>query len=975
MKNRLQIRYHFPELKDGKIILPTRDEALEYIKGSFARNTTTNHGNASLIAEPLVLFYNDNTNLMQDEILSKSNVILAIGRGGNGNDILTNEDYFIIDFAKHDEDIKKAFAEITSNDEDIANIFDLIDQIKNNVAINFDNINAINTKIGDVDDNPNFKDTIYGYINGAYNKIDLFKLDVDTLTNQIDLESKRAIGVEESLKFAISDEKTERVLNHTKLEEALQNTAAELMNKVQNTATELTNKIDSESDKASANLQQTVQSLTEKYDTKTSELEKYIVSKVNEVDGKINREVKDRTDEINKLRIEKNDDITTVESLISGVSINLNSEITTRSNEIARLESKINTNTDNINKNKVSSSSKTININAQESGTTDINVNIDNETLISNGGILSVKISDDDKVLSTSDKGLLTTLSLKWVKKTDGNEADEIQLIGKNDNVISRINVDEFLKNGMLSNVVLDTTNPVQPVLKFTFNTDAGEKVIELDVSQLVELYYAGIGLAQNENTFSIKIDNTSESYLTVGQDGLKLTGINNYVVSEIGKVNSNVEERVAELSKNIETNRVNIEGVKSEYKAEDAKIEQKISDTEKNIKELIINNYNILYSGYTSADAQIRLDYVNADNLIKTELENADAVLLEKYNILEANVSGSMDTLRSDFTAANAQIRSDFTTADAQIRTDFTAANAQIRSDFTTADAQIRTELTNNFDTKLTQNQNTLNNRINDLQNTVSTNYEALQNDINSEYQRAIEIEDYLKTQIANNISATTSISNRVIDFNNNLDSKITEESNRASEAEAALSSRIENAKSTTDTLSIRIDNVVTRVTDVETKLLDDITDLKNDLNTKHQGIETNANEIAILKNGTNQDGSIRQIIYNSIVGTPITTVTPETTAQISLIKKYQIDGMPYIFASNSTSDMMHNGEVLFGVINTLMQKIEKLEQEVSYLKQHAIIKIEGTENEIQVNLTKQEIGNVATIKFADDAYFVAGV
>ena len=953
MKNRLQIRYHFPELKDGKIILPTRDEALEYIKGSFARNTTTNHGNASLIAEPLVLFYNDNTNLMQDEILSKSNVILAIGRGGNGNDILTNEDYFIIDFAKHDEDIKKAFAEITSNDEDIANIFDLIDQIKNNVAINFDNINAINTKIGDVDDNPNFKDTIYGYINGAYNKIDLFKLDVDTLTNQIDLESKRAIGVEESLKFAISDEKTERVLNHTKLEEALQNTAAELMNKVQNTATELTNKIDSESDKASANLQQTVQSLTEKYDTKTSELEKYIVSKVNEVDGKINREVKDRTDEINKLRIEKNDDITTVESLISGVSINLNSEITTRSNEIARLESKINTNTDNINKNKVSSSSKTININAQESGTTDINVNIDNETLISNGGILSVKISDDDKVLSTSDKGLLTTLSLKWVKKTDGNEADEIQLIGKNDNVISRINVDEFLKNGMLSNVVLDTTNPVQPVLKFTFNTDAGEKVIELDVSQLVELYYAGIGLAQNENTFSIKIDNTSESYLTVGQDGLKLTGINNYVVSEIGKVNSNVEERVAELSKNIETNRVNIEGVKSEYKAEDAKIEQKISDTEKNIKELIINNYNILYSGYTSADAQIRLDYVNADNLIKTELENADAVLLEKYNILEANVSGSMDTLRSDFTAAN----------------------AQIRSDFTTADAQIRTELTNNFDTKLTQNQNTLNNRINDLQNTVSTNYEALQNDINSEYQRAIEIEDYLKTQIANNISATTSISNRVIDFNNNLDSKITEESNRASEAEAALSSRIENAKSTTDTLSIRIDNVVTRVTDVETKLLDDITDLKNDLNTKHQGIETNANEIAILKNGTNQDGSIRQIIYNSIVGTPITTVTPETTAQISLIKKYQIDGMPYIFASNSTSDMMHNGEVLFGVINTLMQKIEKLEQEVSYLKQHAIIKIEGTENEIQVNLTKQEIGNVATIKFADDAYFVAGV
>lgn len=1010
MKNRLQIRYHFPELKDGKIILPTRDEALEYIRGSFARNTTTNHGNASLIAEPLVLFYNDNTNLMQDEILSKSNVILAIGRGGNGNDILTNEDYFIIDFAKHDEDIKKAFSEITSNDEDIANIFDMIDQIKNNVAINFDNINAINTKIGDVDDNPKFKDTIYGYINGAYNKIDLFKLDVDTLTNQIDLESKRAIGVEETLKFAINDEKTERVVNHAKLEEALQNTASELMNKVQLTASELTNKIEDESDKASANLQQSVQSLTEKYDTKTSELEKYIVSKVNEVDGKINKEVKDRTDDINNLRIEKNNEINNVESLISGVSINLNSEITTRSNEIARLESKINTNTDNINKNKVSSSSKTININAQESGTTDINVNIDNETLISNGGILSVKVSDDDKILSTSDKGLLTTLSLKWVKKTDGNEADEIQLIGKNDNVISRINVDEFLKNGMLSNVVLDTTNPTQPVLKFTFNTDAGEKVIELDVSQLVELYHAGIGLTQNENTFSIKIDNTSESYLTVGQDGLKLTGINNYVNSEIGKVNSNVTERVAELSKNIETNRVNIEGVKSEYKAEDTRIEQKIKDTENSIKELINNNYNVLYSGYTSADAQIKLDYVNADNLIKTELENADALLSEQYNTLEANVNAYIETLRTEFGKADNQIIVDYKNADNLLKDE--------------------------VNQKIYDSENTLNDRITNLQNTVSTNHETINTELSNrykelnlfvqekidesrnyangiveqEYQRAIEIEDYLKTQIANNISATELISKNVNDFNNNLNTQIINETNRAIGAESELSTRIDrtndsinvlnasvneridtlitNVNGQTSALSTRIDAEIQRATTKENELGQNITNVHSELKTqiinlentiviKHDDILKNAAAIEKLNDDVNRDGSIRDIIYDSIVGTPITTVTPDTTAQISLIKKYQIDGMPYIYASNSTADMMHNGNNLSELINTLINRIETLEQEVSYLKQHAIIKIEGTENEIAVNTSIQDngIGNVATIKFADDAYFVAGV
>ena len=165
--------------------------------------------------------------------------------------------------------------------------------------------------------------------------------------------------------------------------------------------------------------------------------------------------------------------------------------------------------------------------------------------------------------------------------------------------------------------------------------------------------------------------------------------------------------------------------------------------------------------------------------------------------------------------------------------------------------------------------------------------------------------------------------------------------------------------------------------ITNVHSELKTQIISLENTIVVKHDDLLKNAAAIEKLNDDVNRDGSIRDIIYDSIVGTPITTVTPDTTAQISLIKKYQIDGMPYIYASNSTADMMHKGNNLSELINTLINRIETLEQEVSYLKQHAIIKIEGTENEIAVNTSIQDngIGNVATIKFADDAYFVAGV
>ena len=73
----------------------------------------------------------------------------------------------------------------------------------------------------------------------------------------------------------------------------------------------------------------------------------------------------------------------------------------------------------------------------------------DIETTISN---IKIPIVNNDKVLSLSDSGVLSTnLSLNYdISK------QEIQLLGKNDSVISSFDATSFVKDGMLESASYD---------------------------------------------------------------------------------------------------------------------------------------------------------------------------------------------------------------------------------------------------------------------------------------------------------------------------------------------------------------------------------------------------------------------------------------------------------------------------------------------------------------------------------------
>lgn len=154
---------------------------------------------------------------------------------------------------------------------------------------------------------------------------------------------------------------------------------------------------------------------------------------------------------------------------------------------------------------------------------------------------ISLKLNANDKVLTQTTDGLLTNINLTW------SSADGLKLIGKGGAGIATIPATDFIKDGMLENVELvnltgQTTggtnpgeNPDGTYLKFTFNTDGGSKILYVNVTSLIDVYAAGNGLSLAGKTFSIKLDPASEGgYLSVGADGLKLSGVNQAISDAI---------------------------------------------------------------------------------------------------------------------------------------------------------------------------------------------------------------------------------------------------------------------------------------------------------------------------------------------------------------------------------------------------------------------------------------------------------
>lgn len=140
-------------------------------------------------------------------------------------------------------------------------------------------------------------------------------------------------------------------------------------------------------------------------------------------------------------------------------------------------------------------------------------------TNLQNSKVASVKLIQDQQN------------SLHYTLMVDSVNAGEIS-----------IPKDRFLKEVVYD---ADTTS-----LVFTFVAEDGDSVVRVNIGDLVDVYTAGDGLQlAASNKFNVVIDSTSDSYLTVGPNGVKLIG----VAAAINSVRSEFEESNQQLIGSIE--------------------------------------------------------------------------------------------------------------------------------------------------------------------------------------------------------------------------------------------------------------------------------------------------------------------------------------------------------------------------------------------------------------------------------------
>ena len=189
----------------------------------------------------------------------------------------------------------------------------------------------------------------------------------------------------------------------------------------------------------------------------------------------------------------------------------------------------------------------------------DLDVNVDDKTIVKSGGKLAVGTVPAEKVSVAAGTGLESTeaqsafkelkdkidkvegaaKSYTIVKKTEGlatNVKEQYQLQDeKSEPVGEPINI---YKDGSLDSVEL-----VDQKLVFKYNLATGkQQTVEVDVSNFLAESEFKDGLVVDNHVVKVKVDTTSEGFLTVGANGVKLSGVQEAIDAAVAGKNVSAE-------------------------------------------------------------------------------------------------------------------------------------------------------------------------------------------------------------------------------------------------------------------------------------------------------------------------------------------------------------------------------------------------------------------------------------------------
>ena len=148
-------------------------------------------------------------------------------------------------------------------------------------------------------------------------------------------------------------------------------------------------------------------------------------------------------------------------------------------------------------------------------------------------------VSAEDKILALgADKLISATVALAY-----DSDNKKIKLTGKDGADLGSVDATPFIKDGMLNDVSYDAeTN----TLTFKWNTDAGISEDAVVLSDIIEPYTAGAGLKLEGNEFAVKVAEGTESFLTVDENGVKLSGVQTAIDTAKAGAISDAEGKIA---------------------------------------------------------------------------------------------------------------------------------------------------------------------------------------------------------------------------------------------------------------------------------------------------------------------------------------------------------------------------------------------------------------------------------------------
>lgn len=148
-------------------------------------------------------------------------------------------------------------------------------------------------------------------------------------------------------------------------------------------------------------------------------------------------------------------------------------------------------------------------------------------------------IAEGEKILKLDGTVFSTVASLKYVEATETTNA-KIQLLGKDEAVVSEIDASVFIKDGMLEDV---DYNASTNTITFTWNTAAGTKTDSIELTDMLAPYTAGNGINIDGQSISAKVV-ADDKYLTVDTTGIHTKGIDDAIAAAEGRAASDAQSK-----------------------------------------------------------------------------------------------------------------------------------------------------------------------------------------------------------------------------------------------------------------------------------------------------------------------------------------------------------------------------------------------------------------------------------------------